>query len=418
MAQGDKNVVVIGTGLAGLTAARQLRLAGANVRVLESQPHLGGRVHSITHDGFTLDAGFQVLFTAYPAVKRNLDLKRLDLINLLPAAVICQGRSREIVGRDPGSLRGTLQAGSLSWPDRVRLLALAATLKSAPVSQLLMGEDEPTRDFLRRYGFSERVVERFFAPFFGGIFLQRNLSTSSRLFRYYFRMLLDGQIALPRGGIGRIPQQLAEGLDIRFETEVMGLEPHAAGVTVKTTGERFEAGHVIVATDPPELKRLTGTNVPTESVSSTYLYYASPMRLDAEPRLLLNAEAGYVNNALWLSNVNPLLAPVGQHLLSVTALGAAGLDDKEIDNRVRLELSSWYSDAIKQLNLLKIIRTPFAQFAQPAGFSATLPDNETMLPNVFIASEATSMSSIQGAMESGERAAALVLGREVRARGA
>ena len=298
------------------------------------------------------------------------------------------------------------------------MLALAATLKSAPVAHLLMGDDEPTHDFLRRYGFSEQVVERFFAPFFGGIFLRRDLSTSSRLFRYYFRMLLDGQIALPRGGIGRISQQLAEGLEVSLNTRVMGLEPHPSGVTVKTTGERLEATHVIVATDPPELRRLTGVDVPTESVGSTYLYYASPVRLDAEPRLLLNAEEGYVNNALWLSNVNPLLAPVGQHLLSVTALGAEGLNDSKLDDGVRRELTSWYGNAVKQLHLLKIIRIPFAQFAQPAGFSAALPDNETPLPNVFVASEATSMSSIQGAMESGERAAALILGRGVRARGA
>ncbi len=418
MTQNEKHVVVVGAGLAGLTAARVLRLAGVRVRVLESQPHLGGRVHSLSQDGFTLDAGFQVLFTAYPAVKRNLDLKRLDLVSLLPAAVICQGRSRETVGRDPGSLRGTLRAGSLNWPDRVRLLALAATLKSAPVSQLLMGDDEPTHDFLRRYGLSERVIERFFAPFFGGIFLQRNLSTSSRLFRYYFRMLLDGPVALPRGGIGRIPQQLAEGLDVSFDTKVAGLEPHPSGVTVKTAGESLEATHVIVATDPPELGRLTGVAAPKGSVGSTYLYYASPLRLDAEPRLLLNAEQGYVNNALWLSNVNPLLAPLGQHLLSVTALGAEELDDSELDDRIKRELATWYGDAVKQLHLLKIIRIPFAQFVQPAGFSAALSENETPLPNVFIASEATSMSSIQGAMESGEQAAALVLGRGVRARGA
>ena len=418
MSQRDKNVVVIGSGLAGLTAARQLKLAGVRVRVLEARAHLGGRVHSLTQEGFTLDAGFQVLFTAYPAVKRNLDLKRLDLVNLLPAAVICQGRSRETVGRDLGSLGGTLQAKSLSWPDRVRIVALAATLRSVPVAHLLIGDDRPTYDFLRRYGFSQRFTERFFAPFFGGIFLRRDLGTSAQLFRYYFRMLLDGQIALPRGGIGRVTQQLAEGLEVRFDTKVTGLKSHASGVTVETERERLEAGHVVVATDSPELERLTGVRAPTEAVGSVYLYYASAIRLDREPRLLLNAEHGFVNNALWLSNVNPLLAPPGQHLLSVTALGAETLGDAELDAAVKRELSAWYGDAVKQLRLLKIIRIPFAQFAQPAGFSAALPDNETPLPNVLIASEATSMSSIQGAMESGERAAALVLGRGVRARGA
>ena len=405
-----------------MTAARQLRLAGVSVRVLEASSYLGGRVHSLTQDGFTLDAGFQVLFTAYPAVARNLDLKRLDLVALPPAAVICRGEKRETVGRDSGSLSGTLQAESLSWPDRARVLALAATLKSAPAAHLLLGEDEPTYDFLRRYGFSKRFVERFFAPFFGGIFLRRDLGTSARLFRYYFRMLLDGQIALPRGGIGRITQQLAEGLDIRFVTKVTGLEPRTTGVTVetitKTAGEKLEATHVIVATDPPELERLTGVKAPTKGVGSTYLYYASAVRLDAEPRLLLNASQGYVNNALWLSNVNPLLAPPGEHLLSVTALGAEALADADLNAAVKRELSAWYGGAVSQLRLLKVIRIPFAQFAQPAGFSTSLPDNETPLPNVFIASEATSMSSIQGAMESGERAAALILGRGVRARGA
>ena len=63
-----------------MTAARQLRLAGVSVRVLEASSYFGCRVHSLTQDGFTLDAGFQVLFTAYPAVARNLDLKRLDLV--------------------------------------------------------------------------------------------------------------------------------------------------------------------------------------------------------------------------------------------------------------------------------------------------------------------------------------------------
>ncbi len=138
--------------------------------MLEARSQVGGRVRSLTRDGFTRDVGFQVLFTAYPAVRRNLDLTRLDLVPLLPAAVICRGKTRETVGRDPGSLSGTLRAGSFSWADRLRLLRLAAALKSVPVGHLLIGDDEPTHVFLQRYGFSARAVEVFFAPFFGGIF--------------------------------------------------------------------------------------------------------------------------------------------------------------------------------------------------------------------------------------------------------
>ncbi len=114
-------VIVIGAGLAGLTAARLLRQEGLSVRVLEARSQVGGRVRSLTHEGFTLDVGFQVLFTAYPAVPRNLDLARLDLVSLPPAAVIREGRSSQTVGRDPGSLLGTVRAAvSLLLPDAFR----------------------------------------------------------------------------------------------------------------------------------------------------------------------------------------------------------------------------------------------------------------------------------------------------------
>jgi len=415
-------VVVIGAGLAGLSAARLLWRAGMNVRVLEARPQVGGRVRSLVQNGFTLDVGFQVLFTAYPAVRRNLDLTRLDLVTLPLAAVIRRGSRAETVGRDPSSLGGTLRASSFTWPDRLRVLRLAAALKSVPAAHLLLGDDEPTHAFLARCGFSARAIDRFFVPFFGGIFLKRDLTTSAQLFRYYFRMLLDGAIALPRGGIGRVTAQLAEGVSVTLNTRVTRLTPRADGVAVTFvragTEETLGADRVVVATDPPEIQRLTGVPAPTAGVGSTYLYYASDTRLDREPRLLLNADPGILNNALWLSNVNPILAPPGQHLLSVTALGAEGVGEAALDARIRRELAAWYGQGAARLRLLKVIPLPFAQFAQPPGFGAALVPNGTPLSNVYLASEATSMSSVQGALESGERAAAIILGRGVRARGA
>ena len=129
-------------------------------------------------------------------------------------------------------------------------------------------------------------------------------------------------------------------------------------------------------------------------------------------------ERGLINNALWGSNANSALAPNGQHLLAVTVLGLP--DDDALEHTVRSELSAWYGD-VSSLRLFNIIRLPFAQFAQPPGFSDTLLSHTTSLPNVLIASEANSMSSVQGAMESGEKAAAMLLGDAAgmkRARGA
>ena len=407
------SVVVVGAGLAGLTAARVLKRAGVEVRVLEAERNVGGRVRSRVIEGFTVDRGFQVLFTAYPAAKRQLDFGRLELQPIPPGAVICRDGHRERVGdplRDPLSLFSTLSARSLSLRDKLLVGKLAAELKRGEPHALLNGPDETTKNFLRNFGFSRGASEHFFAPFFGGIFLQRDLSTSARLFRYYFRMLMDGATATPRRGMGEITRQLAEGLDVRTGARVERLEPRANGVTLHTSGGAVEADRVIVAADPPTIRRLTGADAPQGAVSSTYLYYASDVLLDDEPRLLLNAKGGFVNNAIWASNANPALAPAGAHLLAVTVLGLPTLGDADLDRAVRGELARWYgAPAVAELRPLHLDRLEFAQFAQPPGFSATLAGHATPIKGVLIASESTSMSSIQGAVESGEKAAAVLL---------
>lgn len=406
------DVIVIGAGLAGLTAARTLQRAGVRVRVLEADADIGGRVRTRNVDGFVLDRGFQVLFTAYPAVKRNLDLERLDLVTFPPAAVIRRGEEATRLGdplRDPASLVGTLTSDVFTFKDRLLVARLAIYVKRLELADLLRGEDEPTLTFLRVFGFSERAIHSFFAPFFGGIFLKRDLSTSARLFRYYFRMLIDGETAVPRSGMGDIPKQLAEGLEVTTGARVEGVEARADGVTLRTSQGPVSADSVVVATDPPEVQRLTGVDAACKAVSSTYLYYASDTKIDAEKRILLNAAEGYLNNAVWASNLNPNLAPPGKHLLVVTVLGLP-LDDAALDQAVRDALTRWYGAAdVARLRLLRSDRLEFAQFAQPPGFVRNLVGHATPLNNVLIASEATSMSSIQGALASGEKAAAILL---------
>ncbi len=416
------DVMVIGAGLAGLTAARTLQRAGKRVRVLEASAVVGGRVRSRELAGFTLDAGYQVLFEAYPAVARQLDLAALDLVRIPPSAAIRLGTREELLGdprRDPGVIPGLLTARSLTLKDRLLFGRLAASVAALPPHTLLTGPDEPTRAYLERMGFSDTVLERFFAPFFGGIFLRRDLSTSARLFRYYLRMLLSAPISLPRRGMSALSEQLASELlssgAMTFNARALKLTPHRRGVSVTTSLGELDAPQVIVATDPPSAAQLLGEDLSRGSVSSTYLYYAADTPPDAQFRLLLNPAGGLgssalINNAQWLSHLIPERAPAGQHLLTVTVLGNPELDDAALDTAVRAELSVWYGPQVAALRTLAVERIAHAQYPQPPDYAAHLPGHATQLPGVLLAGEITSMSGIQGAMESGEKAAAIVLG--------
>ncbi len=407
-----QDVVVIGAGLAGLTAARVLSRAGQRVRVLEAAGHVGGRVNTRMVGGFTLDAGYQVLFPAYPAVRRHLNLPNLDLVPLLSGAALRRGPQQEVLGdpiRDPAGIARTLTARALPLPDKLRVAKLALELRGPAPHLLLQGPDERTHDYLRRQGFSETAIANFFAPFFGGIFLEAGLDTSARLFRYYFRMLMDGGAALPRRGMSAIPRQLAAGLEVSTGVRVSKLVPHGSHVTVLTSAGEMDARQVIVATDPASAAALTGANAARGSRSATYLYYASGRVLDDEQRVILNLKGGLVHNAHWLSGAVPGRAPHGSGLLVVTVLGLPDLDDPTLDARVRAELEDWYGAGVAGLQTLGIERIAHAQFQQPAGYAASLPGHATPLPGVLLASEVTSMSGIQGAMESGEKAAAILL---------
>ncbi len=61
-------------------------------------------------------------------------------------------------------------------------------------------------------GFSEAIIDRFFRPFLGGIFFDRGLGTTSRLFEFVMRCLATGQNCLPAAGIGAVADQLASRL--------------------------------------------------------------------------------------------------------------------------------------------------------------------------------------------------------------
>ena len=409
-------VVIVGAGLAGLTCAKVLAKRGHEVAVFEALDEVGGRVRTDALDGFLLDRGFQVYFTAYPVSRRHLDHAALDLRALDPGAIICRGRDRTVLSdplRDPGSLVPSLLSGAANLGDKLRTLELVA--RTAPVGATAAGKldgvDNSSLEYLRSLGFSEGFVDTFFKPFYGGIFLDRSLSTSARVLRFTFKMLATGKTAVPARGMGEIPKQLAAFLPtgVLHTNDAVGslLWEGDRAVGVEVDGKEHEADTVVVATDAPTARRLTGAAVPEGSVGQVCIYYAAE-GLSSGKKIMLNAEDGrFVNNAVQISNVSPLYAPRGQGLLSVVALGGFDLPDEEIYRRGVEDVTRWYPEA--NLAPLAIYRVPYAQFNQPPGIHERLPENGTDTLGLVLAGEYTEDSSINGSMLSGEKAAEEVM---------
>ena len=421
------HIVIVGAGLAGLTCARMLDGWKVDVTLVEAADDVGGRVRSDKAGGYTLDRGFQVLFDTYPAVLRQLDMPKLDLHSFAPGAIICLPGRRVVLTdplRDP-SWADRLQAAStlaISPLDKLRTLQLALELRGQTIDEMLAGPDETSYAFLRRRGFSERIIDLFFRPFYGGVLFDRALETSAKCLRFDFKMLADGRACLPAAGMGAISAQLAAPLRdrgrVRISTAAETLiteGDRVVGVRL-ADGEEIYADAVVLATAAPEVARLSGKAMPEAARGTVTLYYSGDKPFYAGAKLLLNpAPDAFVNNAQLLTNVVPGYAPPGKHLLSATVIGIPALDDAELFRRGLRDLHTMFAgDAVAQAALasyqpLKLYRIPFAQFQQAPGLHPTLPDNRSGRTGLYFAGEFTEASSLNAAMISGEKCAACVV---------
>ena len=421
-----KSVVVVGAGLSGLCCARHLQRAGHTVRVYEASDGVGGRVRSDRVDGFTLDRGFQVLFTAYPAVRRELNLEALKLQAFQPGAIVYRdGKRFELSDpyRQPLKALGTALSPLCSQRDKLRILKLRRIVRRKSVEDCFWIPDKRIESYLARQKFTARCINGFFRPFYAGIFLENDLSTSARMFEFVFKMMAEGKTALPANGMGAVAQQLASGLKpetVLLNTPVRTLlraDNQVTGVALED-GSEVAADAVVVATEADVAARLTGLKLPVEHRSVTCLYFSLPVKaypekkilLFAEPNPYAEAEQQLVNNAALLTNVAPSYAPAGKHLLSVTVLGDPPLSDETLAERVKAEIASYFP-AVKPAGwrLLRIYRIRWAQFAQPVGIFERLPEADSPIPGLVLGGEITVSSSLHGALVAGQKAAGVVL---------
>ncbi len=395
---------IIGAGITGLTAANYLKGAGLSYTIFEKSNKVGGRVQTDVHDGFLLDHGFQVFLTGYPEAKKLLDYNALGLRPILPGALLLGEKKRAVwdVFRVPSKGFETLFSGVATVKDMYLMWKLRNMVCNTSVSQLLNFEECTTVDYLNNFGFSRKIVDFFFKPFYSGIFLETELQTSNRMFLFVFKMFAESDTALPANGIQAIPNQLAEKLDasaIHLEEPV--LEVGVKHIVTEKASYPFDA---IIDTRIP-----TSNERPSKSCGTWNFYFSAADSPFKDKAIALNTrKAPLVNNICVLSDIAPNYAPKGKSLISISVIlneERNALEEATMLEATKTELNEVLPESASW-QFIKAFKIPHAlpkieQLKEPTAFNFALDER-----GVIVASDYQSYGSVNAAMQTGRLVAA------------
>ena len=401
----DYKIHIIGAGVSGLIAARVLENYGYHPVVIEATDRVGGRVKTDVIDCYQLDHGFQVLLTAYPAVKKHLDYEALDLQKILPGASIFKSSGQKIIGdplRNISLLVSTLLSGIGNLSDKLKILKLNQKLKKKTMSAIFSDTEQSTLSYLENLGFSKEIIADFFMPFFSGIFLETKLETSSRMFEFVYKMFGEGDATIPKAGIEAVPKQLLNNLKtttFKYNTKVAALKD---GEITLDDGTQLESHYTIVATEASGLVSNL-KNQSTEWKSCTTLYFETETRVINKKLIGLIPKSGtLINNIFYNSSLESIKNPQNE-LLSVTVIDDQNISHEVLVEAVKTELKAYCG--ITTTMFIKLYRIPKA-LPKLRNLKYDMMPSETRLTNgLFLAGDTQLNASLNAAMISGERAA-------------
>ncbi|MEV0095352.1 NAD(P)/FAD-dependent oxidoreductase [Streptomyces sp. NPDC050738] len=411
------DVVIVGAGLAGLSAAHRLTSAGVDVTVLEAAQDPGGRMSTASADGFRLDRIGQILCTSYPELRLTPGLDEVELRPFSPG-VLVHSEGRLLRTGEPGSARGALKAARAlaSAPrsplnntlDRARLGAALGRLATTPVQRLLARPEQPALTALRERGLPPRTIDGFLRPLLSALLCDPALTTSSRCADLALRGYAQGRLCIPAGGASVLPERLAAALPAG--TVRTGARVKSVAISSVTTEDHGELGcrALLLATGARAAAELMpGLRVPAFH-PVTVLHHTAPEPPLTDPALILDAErTSPVSHTAVISAVDPSRAPDGRTLISTTVLGTPPCELTGLDRIVRARLATLYGTPTDDWELLAVHHDPEAVPAMNPPHDLRRPVR--LLAGLYVCGDHRDTSTVQGALHSGRRAAEEIL---------
>ena len=388
--------IIIGGGLAGLACASKMQKEKHEFIIIEQTDRLGGRVGSIYEGGYIFDIGFQVYNTAYSNTNSLLNVNDIDLKFFKPGARIHDGKYFQIISdpmRDFSQLFSSLFSSISSFSDKMKILLLKYELSNYSIEHD-QEEDCLTLKYLEDKGFSSKIIELFFKPFFAGIFLEKRIETSSKFFKYVFSNFSRGLAALPSDGMQTIPDVISKNIRndfVLYNSQVIRIKDN--NTIVLDNFEEIKADNVIVTGDSHELL----SSKPIRYNAVTNLYFSSSIFPEFGSYIHLFPKDNLINNIAFLSSISPNYSPSSKYLISVSILGLH--DSKSIRKNIQKKLSKYFGGSEQQYDFIKSFELKKATIKQPANyFSNKLVTSEK---NIIVAGDHTTNGSIEGAVISG-----------------
>ena len=408
----NPKITIIGAGISGLSAAVYLHRKGFEIQILEASDRAGGRIKTDIVDGFRLDHGFQVLLTAYPEAKSLLDYKALNLKAFLPGATILHdGGIFEIADpfRRPSATFATIFAPVGSLKDKINTFVLKLKLLRKSIPEIFNQPEKTSLAQLQNYGFSEKMINLFYKPFFSGIFLENDLKTPNRMFDFVMKMFSEGDATIPELGMEEIPKQLVNMLptnSILYNTKVSKIENNTIFCE---DGNSFKADKIIIATEATSFVKDYIPVLKTKSHGVTNIYFEASVPPTSKAVVILNASANkkYVNNITILTNVSKAYASKGKVLISVSVNGIPAENDLELANLMKTEIQPWFAEA-KNWIFIKAYRINYG-LPNLDTLSDEIDSSQFKIKeNIYVCGDFMLNGSLNAAMKSGRLVAELI----------
>ena len=405
----DFKIYIVGAGVSGLVAAQVLENQGYQPVILEASDRAGGRVKTDIKKGFQLDHGFQVLLSSYPAAQKYLDFKALKLQELKPGAVIFNNGKQQIIGdplRDISTLFSTLFSGIGTLSDKFKIFQLNLKLKNKSIEAIFSSDEISTKAYLQEFGFSSQIITQFFTPFFTGIFLENELTTSSRMFEFVFKMFGEGLAVIPKGGMEEISKLLVVNLSnttFQYNTKVTSVSDEEI---ILHTGDKLASTATIIATDASKLVK----NAPSKNLSwksCQTLYFTANKRVIEKSMIgLIYNENSLVNNIFYHTSI-ATHSNNTKELLSVTVVKEHQLSEEQLIATVTKQLQE--ECTIDHLTFLAVYHIKKALPDLKDIKYEVSPSESQLSSGIFLAGDIQLNGSLNAAMIAGEKAALQVI---------